>query len=59
MNNYFAAIIRGHKRRNAYRSLLLLDDHLLEDIGLTKSHLDLLIDGDAQRNASRKSNGHE
>jgi uncharacterized protein YjiS (DUF1127 family) len=59
MRNYLQAVIRGHKRRNAYRSLMLLDEHLLDDIGLTRSHIDAVLGGEERPIGSRKTNGHE
>jgi uncharacterized protein YjiS (DUF1127 family) len=43
--NIFSSLIRSAGRRKIYSDLLLLDDHLLRDIGLTRSDVGDLIAG--------------
>ena len=41
--NIFASLFRRSEKRRAYTDLLQLDDHLLRDIGVTRSDLHLML----------------
>ncbi len=42
---YFSSLFRRAERRRAYAHLLQLDDHLLADIGVSRSDLRALASG--------------
>ncbi len=39
------ALRRWHRRRVAYRALMALNDHLLQDIGLDRAQIPAAVDG--------------
>jgi uncharacterized protein YjiS (DUF1127 family) len=43
--NIIASLIRRAEKRRAYTSLLHLDDHMLRDIGVSRSDLHLMMNG--------------
>jgi uncharacterized protein YjiS (DUF1127 family) len=43
--NAFTSLIRKAGRRKVYADLLRLDDHLLRDIGLTRSDVHTMMTG--------------
>jgi uncharacterized protein YjiS (DUF1127 family) len=43
MANVFSSLIRTAGRRKVYADLLHLDDHLLRDIGLTRSDVHTMM----------------
>lgn len=45
MANMFSSMIGRAKRRKIYADLLQLDDHLLRDIGLTRSDVHSYMSG--------------
>lgn len=45
MANVFSSLLRRAGRRKVYADLLHLDDHLLRDIGLTRSDVHNLMTG--------------
>jgi uncharacterized protein YjiS (DUF1127 family) len=45
MANVLTSLLRRAGRRKVYADLLHLDDHLLKDIGLTRSDVHLLMSG--------------
>jgi len=45
MTSYFTSLLRRSAQRKTYADLLKLDDHLLADIGLTRSDLHLMMTG--------------
>ena len=45
MTNMFSSLFRTSGRRKIYADLLHLDDHLLRDIGLTRSDVHDMISG--------------
>lgn len=51
--NIFASIIHRVARRRSYRDLLQLDDHLLRDIGISRSDLSSMMNGSRTAHASR------
>ncbi|MEP7241555.1 MAG: DUF1127 domain-containing protein [Devosia sp.] len=54
--NIFASLVRRTRDRHAYGDLLRLDDHMLRDIGLTRTE----ILGLMERRAPRRTHGsHE
>ena len=52
--NIIASLLRRAERRRALGSLLQLDDHLLRDIGVTRSDLHQMMHG--SRTAHPKAN---
>jgi uncharacterized protein YjiS (DUF1127 family) len=56
--NIITSLLRRAERRRALGSLLHLDDHLLRDIGVTRSDLHVMMHN--SRSARLKANrGHE
>ena len=43
--NIITSLLRRAEKRRAYSSLLRLDDHLLRDIGVSRSDLHLMMNG--------------
>ena len=43
--NTFSSLLRNRGRRKVYADLLRMDDHLLRDIGLTRSDVSDMIVG--------------
>jgi uncharacterized protein YjiS (DUF1127 family) len=43
--NIFASLIRRTTRRRTYNDLMQLDDHLLRDIGLSRSDVRSMMNG--------------
>jgi uncharacterized protein YjiS (DUF1127 family) len=43
--NIIASLLRRAERRRAYVNLLHLDDHLLRDIGISRSDLHQMMNG--------------
>lgn len=56
MTNLFSSLARRAGRRKIYADLLKLDDHLLRDIGLTRSDVHLMMSG---RTAAKAYRAHE
>lgn len=54
----FTSLFRRAERRRSYTDLLQLDDHLLRDIGVTRSDLHLMMNG-ARTGHGRGNRGHE
>ena len=54
--SYLSALFRRAERNKALSDLLKLDDHLLKDIGLTRTDLTLMRQG---RHHVSSSRGHE
>lgn len=54
--NYFTDLFRRSQHKRALSDLLKLDDHLLRDIGLTRTDVTMMR---ANRNHSSPSRGHE
>jgi len=54
--SYISALFRRAERNKALSDLLKLDDHLLRDIGLTRTDLTLMRQG---RHHASPSRGHE
>lgn len=52
--SYFSTLFRRSERKRALSDLLKLDDHLLRDIGLTRSEVAMM-----RRHHSSPSRGHE
>jgi uncharacterized protein YjiS (DUF1127 family) len=46
MTSLFASLLRGRARRRTITDLMRLDDHLLADIGITRSELHAMLRGD-------------
>jgi uncharacterized protein YjiS (DUF1127 family) len=56
--NIFASLIRRAERRRAYDNLMQLDDHLLRDIGVSRSDLHLMMtDSRATNVKATRGNG--
>ncbi len=52
--NFFSSIVSRFARRRTYADLMSLDDHILRDIGVTRTDLALMMaDGRLARPASR------
>jgi uncharacterized protein YjiS (DUF1127 family) len=47
--NAFTSLFRKAGRRKVYADLLRLDDHLLRDIGLTRSDVHTMMTGRGQK----------
>ena len=45
MSNVFSSLFRRSGRRKIYADLLRLDDHLLRDIGLTRTDVHQMMSG--------------
>jgi uncharacterized protein YjiS (DUF1127 family) len=43
--NIIASLLRRSKERRTYASLLDMDEHLLRDIGLSRSDIHLMMNG--------------
>ena len=56
--NYLSTLFRRSAERRAYSDLMKLDDHLLRDIGLTRSDLQSMMAG-SRRAHARRAGGHE
>ncbi len=54
--SYLSALFRRAERNKALSDLLKLDDHLLRDIGLTRTDITLMRQG---RHLASPSRGHE
>ena len=52
--NIFSSLFRSAAKRRTYSNMLHLDDHLLRDIGLSRSDLHELMRG--TRTATRRDN---
>lgn len=53
MTNYLTSLFRRSERNRALGDLLKLDDHLLRDIGLTRTDVALMRAGRRNGSASR------
>jgi hypothetical protein len=45
MANVFSSLLGKSRRKKIYADLLQLDDHLLKDIGLTRSDVHVMMSG--------------
>lgn len=45
MTSYLSSLFRRSAQRKTFADLLKLDDHLLRDIGVTRSDLHLMMSG--------------
>ena len=54
--SYFSTLFRRAERNRALADLLKLDDHLLRDIGLTRTDISAMRQG---RHHASPSRGHE
>ena len=54
--NIFASLFRTRERRRTYSDMMQLDEHLLRDIGVTRSDLFSLVN---DQRARRKTRDHE
>jgi len=54
----FSALFRRSAQRKTFSDLLKLDDHLLRDIGLSRSELHAMMSGSRTAHP-RKVHGHE
>jgi uncharacterized protein YjiS (DUF1127 family) len=53
--NPISNLLQRHARRRTYADLLSLDDHLLRDIGISRSDVHQLING---RSSARQTAAH-
>lgn len=56
--SYLSNLFRRSAARRSYAQLMQLDDHLLRDIGLTRSDLQAMMAGSRTAHA-RRTLGHE
>lgn len=56
--NILASLFRRSEKRRAYTDMLRLDDHLLRDIGVTRSDLHQMMNG-ARTSHTKSIRAHE
>lgn len=52
--NLFASLMQRAARRRTFNDLLRLDDHLLRDIGISRSDLHLMMNGSQTAKGNRR-----